>query len=184
MARVVSERFEQGRNFANKLWNAARFALLNLENYSAGPVELDELAQVDVGQRVARQHDESVVQQSLGVLYAPGGPERLLLGHVRERDAQVGAVPEVISDHARQELHRGHDLGDAVAPGQGEDVLHHRLADDGQHRLGLVARERAKPGTLSPRHDHGLHGWLIIPTAPGATVGRRRHIGPRRRSRR
>jgi valyl-tRNA synthetase len=28
-----SERFEQGRNFANKFWNAARFALLNLEDF-------------------------------------------------------------------------------------------------------------------------------------------------------
>ena len=35
---VVSDRFEVARNFCNKLWNASRFALLNLQNYQSGPV--------------------------------------------------------------------------------------------------------------------------------------------------
>ncbi len=42
-ARQASERFEQGRNFANKLWNAARFTLLNLEGYTPGALRLEEL---------------------------------------------------------------------------------------------------------------------------------------------
>ncbi|MDR3638604.1 MAG: valine--tRNA ligase [Isosphaeraceae bacterium] len=43
--RVVntSERFEQGRTFPNKFWNAARFALMNLEGYTPGPLRLEEL---------------------------------------------------------------------------------------------------------------------------------------------
>ncbi|RCS54201.1 valine--tRNA ligase [Bremerella cremea] len=40
---VVSERFELGRNFCNKLWNAARFTMMNLEGYTPGTVSLDEL---------------------------------------------------------------------------------------------------------------------------------------------
>jgi valyl-tRNA synthetase len=42
-AKQASERFETGRNFANKLWNAARFLLLNLDGYSPGALRLEEL---------------------------------------------------------------------------------------------------------------------------------------------
>src|SRR5207249_11198760 len=39
----ASERFDMGRNFANKIWNAARFLLLNLDGYTPGAVRLEEL---------------------------------------------------------------------------------------------------------------------------------------------
>jgi valyl-tRNA synthetase len=42
-AKQASDRFEQGRNFANKLWNAARFLLLNLDGYTPGAIRLEEL---------------------------------------------------------------------------------------------------------------------------------------------
>ncbi|MGB6043904.1 MAG: valine--tRNA ligase [Pirellulales bacterium] len=40
---VVGERFELGRNFTNKLWNASRFALMNLDDFEAGSVDDAEL---------------------------------------------------------------------------------------------------------------------------------------------
>ncbi len=39
----ASERFEMGRNFANKIWNAARFILRNLDGYKPHAIRLDQL---------------------------------------------------------------------------------------------------------------------------------------------
>jgi valyl-tRNA synthetase len=42
-AKQASERFEVGRNFANKLWNAARFLFLHLEGYTPQALRYDDL---------------------------------------------------------------------------------------------------------------------------------------------
>ncbi len=45
--RFTEEKLEMSRNFANKIWNASRFVLMNLSDYQTAPLELDQLTAAD-----------------------------------------------------------------------------------------------------------------------------------------
>ena len=77
-------------------------------------VGLDDGAEVDVGEHVAGDHEEALVELGHGVADRAGGAERRLLGGVDHPHAVVGAVAEVGADVVGQEGHRDDDLVEAV----------------------------------------------------------------------
>ena len=75
---MVSDRFELARNFCNKLWNASRFTMLNLDGFDPGKVADDELLVEDswvlsrlstVTQRVTDALDEYRFADAARTLY-------------------------------------------------------------------------------------------------------------------
>ena len=111
-----------------------------------------------------------VAQQVLGVLDAARRAERSLLGGVAEPHAELLAVAEVVADEAGEELHRHDGLGEAVPRQEAQHVLHDRLVDDRQERLGHAGRHRSQPGPLPAGHDHGLH--VVTGSRSAATSSR------------
>ena len=117
----------------------------------------DQLREVDVAERVAGDHEERLVELVVGELDRAGGAGRRLLDRVLDRDAERLPLAEVAPDRLRHERDGDDHVGEPVLGEELDDVLHARLADDRDHRLGLVRGERAKARALAACHHDCLH---------------------------
>ena len=74
----------------------------------------DERGEVDVGEHVAGDHEERLVELVGRVAHRARGAERRVLGGVPHAHAEVGAVAEVVADLVGEERDRHHDVVEAV----------------------------------------------------------------------
>ena len=72
-------------------------------------------ADVEVGEHVAVEHQEALVEQRLGELQRAAGAERLRLLDVAQAHAVRAAVAEHVAHAGREEAARHDDVVDAVA---------------------------------------------------------------------
>ena len=141
---------------------------------AAVAVRLDDGGEVDVGDDVARDHEERLVELVHRVAHRTRGAERRVLGRVPHPHAELGAVAEVVADLVGEERDRHHDVVEAVLREEPHDVPHHRHVRDREHRLGLVARERAQTGAFAAGQDDRLHVTTFVSRAwrPSASAAR------------
>ncbi len=67
--RNTSPRFDMGRNFCNKLWNAARFALMNLEGAAEAEFDPDALRLEDRWILARTERTREAVERELGAFH-------------------------------------------------------------------------------------------------------------------
>ena len=114
-------------------------------------------AEVDVGEDVAVEHEEAVVEQRLGELQRAAGAERLGLLDVAQAHAERRAVAEHVA-HAGGHVPAGHDdVVDAVAAQPVEHEGDERPVDERDDRLGHGGGQRPQPRALAAGQDERLH---------------------------
>jgi valyl-tRNA synthetase len=159
---VVSDRFELGRNFCNKLWNAARFALMNLEGYTAAPVDPQQLTLEDrwllsrlstVTQQVTEAFDSFMFADASRVLYDFAWNEfcsfYVEMAKPRLQDSATRATTQRVLAHTLDELMR---LLHPLIPFITEEVW---------HRLGEVAPQRGLKETTAAAPSIVIAAWPV-----------------------
>jgi hypothetical protein len=75
---------------------------------------------------------------------------------ITDIDAPTMTIAEILLDLAMVVGNIDHDVGNTV-PGQMFDqVFHHRLAENGNHRLGQILGQRPNASPLTGRENHSF----------------------------
>ena len=120
--------------------------------------------EIEVAERVAGDDEERLVELVGREANGSGRARGRFLDGVLHVHAQALAVAEVASDRLREEGDGDDHILEAVAAEKLDDVLHAGLADDRDHRLGLVRGERPEACAFSAGHDDGLHALVPLTT--------------------
>jgi valyl-tRNA synthetase len=159
---AVSEQFELGRNFCNKLWNASRFALMNLEDYQPGPVAEQDLTVED---RWLLSRLSTVTEQTTEALehfhYADAARtlyhfawDEFCSFYIEMAKARFG-VPEQRETVQRVLAHALDTLLRLLHP------MIPFLTEEVWHLLATVAPERGMPNPSLPAESVCIAGWPI-----------------------
>jgi valyl-tRNA synthetase len=106
---VLSDRFEVGRNFCNKLWNAARFVLMNLGDQGFRPLSKDEVEDEDrwilsrlsravnvISEQLSRYHPSSALAAARDFFWGDFCDWYLELIKPRMRDGRKAAIARLV----------------------------------------------------------------------------------------
>ena len=117
----------------------------------------DLRGEVDVGEHVAVEHQEALVEKVLGVLERTRRPARLGLLDEAQAQPVLRAVAQHVAHRGGQEAARHDDVVDAVARQPLEHVGDERAVDERDDRLGHRRGQRPQARALAADEDHRLH---------------------------
>ncbi|TWT38108.1 Valine--tRNA ligase [Posidoniimonas corsicana] len=164
---VTSEKFELGRNFCNKLWNASRFALTNLQGYEPGASAPGELKIEDrwllsrlatVTQKVTEALDEFRYADAARELYDFAWNEfcSFYVEMTKARFAKEGPDKQVAQRVLAHALDRLLRLLHPMTPFLTEEVW---------QLLGRLAPERGLPTPATAEESVCIAAWPEANTA-------------------
>lgn len=202
---AVSEKFEAGRNFSNKLWNATRFVLMNLEGYVAGPLNAaDVIAEAPLEDRWLASRLASVSREATRAIaeYRYAELARVLYGFAWDdfcssylELCKARLADPALRDRARGMLLVGLDtilrLLHPIMPFVTEEIWQHLREAAGDRRMPWDAADlpvtimRASwpepPDAWSDRHTEEQFGIFLAVVGAIREIRARQNVPPKTR---